>query len=304
MIKVKRTRTVPPGLSGQTAEEERKQARILFRKKTNWGQPFPFAAYGDRSVRDALETMFRSKCAYCETRIGAGDESEIEHWRPKGAVKEKDGKRSYPGYYWLASDWNNLLLSCLKCNRPRTYRVEGGEEDEETWERSGKGMLFPLADGDMRAKWPRQQSRERPLLLNPSKDKPEEYLEFHVLDSDSRREATIKPKAETGRRAQVGSESIEVYSLNRPDLVKRRSELLKDLQEQLAALKDATDVYDLLPPGDARAGQEEVIRRQVKMIGERLKPDREYLLMMRQALDAYLKQEPGLRRRLAAYVRR
>jgi uncharacterized protein (TIGR02646 family) len=304
VIRVRRKRAVPPALAAQTAEAERKAAKILFRRKVNWTTSFSFGAYRDRSVRDALEAMFSNKCAYCETKIGAADESEIEHWRPKGVVKEKDGTRSYPGYYWLATEWDNLLLSCLKCNRPRTYRVQGGEEDEETWERSGKGMLFPLAEGDVRAKWPRQQAGEHPLLLNPCKDRPEDYLEFVVLDNELKRQATVKPKALRGRRQQVASESIDVYSLNRPLLVTRRREFLLNLQRQLAELRQATDVYDQLPPGPARDGQDQLIRSQVEGILDHLKSDSEYLLMARQAIGAFLKQEPGLRRRLAAAVRR
>lgn len=304
MIRVKRTKRVPAALSSKLADDERKAARTLFRRKANWEQPFAFGVYQDRGVRDALEALFSGKCAYCETKIGAADESEIEHWRPKGAVKEKkDGKRSYPGYYWLASDWNNLLLSCLKCNRPRKYRVQGGEEDEETWERSGKAMLFPLAERDVRAKRKGQESREHPLLLNPCKDRPEDHLEFVVFDSDPKREGTVQPKGTRGRRREMGVESIDVYSLNRPALVERRREILKDLQRRLAELRQATDVYDQLPPGALREVQEQLMRSQVEAIGDRLKPGSEYLLMARQTIDSFLKREPGLRRRLATYLR-
>jgi uncharacterized protein (TIGR02646 family) len=305
MIRVRRSVVPAPAiLSSDTAVDERRRAAAHYRRKANRSKEFGFKVYQHRSVRDALELLFRRKCAYCETEIGAGDESEIEHWRPKGAVKEDDGKRSYPAYYWLASSWDNMLLSCLKCNRPRKYRVQGGDEDEETWERSGKGMLFPLATGDVRAKKKGEEAKERPLLIDPCREDPAAYLEFVLLDEDPERNALLRPKGRRGRKRERGVRSIDVYSLNRDPLVDRRRRALTVLQRDLADFKTALDSHNALPPGDVREQQKELMAGRVAAIAERLKPEAEYLLMTKQAIAEYLQRNPAVRPPLERALRR
>jgi uncharacterized protein (TIGR02646 family) len=286
VIKVRRPRRVPPILIGPKAVKEQADA------KTHYGGgakgEFKFKVYGDRSVRDALELLFRSKCAYCETRIGAADESEIEHWRPKGAVKEDDGRRSARGYYWLASSWDNLLLACLKCNRPRKFKVLGGEEAEEIWERSGKGMLFPLATGDVRATKKGQEKSEHPLLLHPCRDDPAKYLEFVLFDDGTAlKAATVRPIAQKGRKRDRADRSIDVYSLNRPPLRDRRRHELTLLQRDLAEFQMALD-----------NGLAELMKSKIATIAERLSRDAEYRLMTKQAVADFLSKNPAVRRPL------
>lgn len=303
MIKVKRPRKGPDVLASQAALDEQVAATAHYDVQANVKKEFDFKVYRDRSVRDALEKLFQMKCAYCETSIGASDESEIEHWRPKGAVKEDDGRRSFPAYYWRAATWQNLLLSCLKCNRPRKYRLESGEEDEERWESSGKGMLFPLAKGSTRAKSQEGEKNERPLLLDPCRDDPEKYLEVVLFDdADPRRKASMRPKADGGRTRERAERSIDVYSLNRSLLLRRRRRELTILQRDLADFKVAMETFDALPPGPLRENQHELMRSRGDAIGERLKSESEYLLMTKQAIADFLARNPGVRRRLADYL--
>ena len=44
---------------------------------------FSFKAYKDTSVKQALEKLFKGKCAYCESRYINIHPVDIEHWRPK-----------------------------------------------------------------------------------------------------------------------------------------------------------------------------------------------------------------------------
>src|SRR5687768_3786671 len=79
------------------------------------------------AARPALVELFHRKCAYCESsflHIGLGD---VEHFRPKMGVDERDGTRSHYYYAWLAYEWENLLIVCTACNM---YR--------------GKGTKFPI----------------------------------------------------------------------------------------------------------------------------------------------------------------
>src|SRR5215211_2918260 len=58
--------------------------------------------YGSRGVKSALSKAQHNKCCYCE-RSRERAEIDVEHYRPKGAVKQSRGsKEIYPGYYWLA----------------------------------------------------------------------------------------------------------------------------------------------------------------------------------------------------------
>jgi uncharacterized protein (TIGR02646 family) len=304
VIRVRRSSVKgPTALCSADAEDEQKRAAAHYWRQDNRSKEFSFKVYQDRSVRDALEKLFRHKCAYCETRIGVSDDSEIEHWRPKGAVKEDDGRRSFPAYYWLASNWDNLLLSCLKCNRPRKYRVQGRDEDEDTWERSGKGMLFPLAKGDVRATKKDEEAAEHPLLIDPCRENPAAYFEFVLFGDDPDAKASIRPKASRGRKRERGDRSIDVYSLNRPLLVGDRRRELTNLQRNLADFQAALETHDALSAGPLRDRQAQIMRSNAASILARLKPDSEYLLMTKQAVDDFLTRNPAVRRSLERALR-
>jgi hypothetical protein len=76
------------------------------------------AVYASYAVKVALEVCHHGKCCYCETYVPKPFAySHVEHWRPKGgSMQARRSVRIRPGYYWLAYDWDNLLLSCAPCN--------------------------------------------------------------------------------------------------------------------------------------------------------------------------------------------
>ncbi|NJK31730.1 MAG: hypothetical protein HC927_04535 [Deltaproteobacteria bacterium] len=124
----------------------------------------------------ANRAPFWGKCAYCELRIRSSQPGDIEHFRPKGRITDEQtgepikgrGGYDHPGYYWLAYDWRNLLLSCESCNRPNTRSADG--------RRIGKWDHFPLADESKRAEAPGGEAEEEPLLINPLVEDPGEHL--------------------------------------------------------------------------------------------------------------------------------
>ena len=129
-----------------------------------------------RKLKPYLIELFKHKCAYCEFRFEANEVGEVEHYRPKKGVT---GAPDHHGYYWLAFEPENLMISCSKCNK---------------W--GGKKNQFPLADPADRAilACPYQElDEEQPLLLNPYKDLPEKHLHFAPdlgtveADTESRR---------------------------------------------------------------------------------------------------------------------
>jgi hypothetical protein len=201
------------------AAREREAAIIAYKAGRRKTDPvrFAFVAYKDKELRAALNELFRFKCAYCESVYGATQPVAIEHWRPKGKVT--DGKKELkPGYYWLAADWDNLFPSCTDCNSPRNYEIDDREQLR------GKGNEFPLEDRRKRVRSPNSElSRESPLLLNPSAvgEKPEQHLEFGDPPE------IVRPAIYGGSSSQRGGESIRVYALDRPGLVKRRQDHAK-----------------------------------------------------------------------------
>ena len=42
-----------------------------------------FAAYRHKKLKAVLETLFHSRCAYCEGIYGVTGSMEVEHYRPK-----------------------------------------------------------------------------------------------------------------------------------------------------------------------------------------------------------------------------
>jgi len=96
----------------QAAAKRAKNAKTPQKPKPS----FEYSAYKKGEVKRALATLFHGKCAYCETFYSASSPVDVEHYRPKGSV---DGVKDHPGYWWLAMRWENLLPSCIDCNRRR-----------------------------------------------------------------------------------------------------------------------------------------------------------------------------------------
>lgn len=131
------------------------------------------SVYGHTQVRIALEELFYGKCAYCESVIRNQD-WDVEHYRPKARVAERE---NHPGYYWLAYQWKNFYPSCKFCNQRRTDKPTWGDLSRAG--AGGKADQFPIEDEDDRATIPDGDiSLERPLLLDPCADNPEEFLRF------------------------------------------------------------------------------------------------------------------------------
>ncbi len=99
-----------------------------------------YSIYSDKSVRKILLKMFNGKCAYCESKITAIYNGDIEHFRPKGKIQNANPSR--PGYFWLASEWENLLFACPFCNQTNTHEFRNGNNIEEAV--FGKLDQFPL----------------------------------------------------------------------------------------------------------------------------------------------------------------
>ena len=212
MIHIDRGRVPrPPSLDSTLAVREREDAERFYREGGPQQRRFDFRAYRQPDVVATLKDLFHGKCAYCEVKILASSVPDIEQFRPKGSVTERP---DHPGYWWLVSDWDNLLLSCANCNR--THREAG--------EVVGKANRFPLADESARAFFPGEEEREQPLLLDPCRDSPEEHLVF----DESGHVVSDTPQGQT---------SISVLGLNRADLLAARLLAARGVRRAIESLR-------------------------------------------------------------------
>jgi len=170
------------------------------------------AIYAHTEVKKALERLFHDKCAYCESNATATSDWDVEHFRPKGRVAERE---DHPGYYWLAYRWQNLYPSCQHCNQSRKDRPRWGDPSELP--AGGKADQFPLLDETTRAMRPSDDvSAEHALLIDPCLSDPEDYLgydptgQIFSLNDDP-----------------CGEKTIEVFHLRRRRLRDHRRNTMK-----------------------------------------------------------------------------
>ncbi|MEL7681804.1 hypothetical protein AAG602_11610 [Citromicrobium bathyomarinum] len=273
MRPVPRPADVPEILKTKGAEERKKAARYFGPPRAS-AKAFPFAIYKHKEVKNELERLFRGKCAYCETFYASAQSMDVEHYRPKGAV---EGDDAHPGYWWIAMAWDNLLPSCIDCNRKRYQITPTGDVSQVRlheatlgFSRSstvgtGKKDSFPLAAGGVRAtRADDPLSAEKPLLLNPCEEDPGEHLEY-LFDPANPVSFVVARKLVGGdpdfagdhSLSLKGATSIHVYGLNRIGLVQARTEVLRRLEFLGALMIDLKALAQDL----AGAPPDETVRR-------------------------------------------
>ena len=179
------------------------------------------------------------KCGYCEIIISS--DGDVEHYRPKKGIQEltregveaEDSKRlsgrgrpqiTEQGYWWLAYEWDNYLLSCKICNQKY------------------KNALFPVAlprpvrdHEEFKAHNPKKRdvSIEKPLLINPFEKefKPFDYFEYTI-------DGFIKPRNGNVRAL----ETIKVCGLHRVNLKIKRGGKARTIWQNSKKLMHVTVV--------------------------------------------------------------
>jgi hypothetical protein len=269
MIEVDRTQAAQPASlqkkfrDGKT-ELDRATAHYIDDGKST---AFEFNRYRNADVKRALDEIFHGKCAYCESFYAKTQPVDVEHYRPTGKVDDAGDHR---GYWWLAMNWENLVPSCIDCNRKRRQITpkpdehgtmvelnENGDFARGEIMNSGKQSAFPLATNSPRAKWDlngkaTDVALEKRLLLDPTRDTPDDHLVFHVTRAEPEKLISIVypkpldagdalvlpvlggPEAVAGEAddslvSAIGAVSIQVYGLNRLALVQARTKTLRDL---------------------------------------------------------------------------
>ncbi|WAC12959.1 MULTISPECIES: hypothetical protein [Dyadobacter] len=142
---------------------------------------FDSKIYGHDNIKTILRTCQNGKCAFCEQNVSAVSHGDIEHFRPKGGFRQNKREHlKYPGYYWLAYNWDNMLFACAICNQ--RY----------------KENLFPLLDSTKRARNHHDDLKnEKPYFINPATENPKFLIQFRQefavgIDKKNRGARTIE----------------------------------------------------------------------------------------------------------------
>lgn len=208
-------------------------------------QAFKFKAYKGKDVVEALRDLFYKKCAYCEGRFGAFGPVDIEHYRPKGGVKEDV---THGGYWWLAANWDNLLPACVDCNRERYQHVANAgmtqrDLDAVTEILAGKKNAFPIAGSTRAGCQHDDHDAEDPLLIDPTRRDPEAHLDWSEVSDRAAQQLSVAVARENhGQRDPYGEKSIAIYGLNRRGLVEERTAVMLALRTQHASILDLIDI--------------------------------------------------------------
>ncbi len=203
MIKV--TRPEPPAFLFQRAMQKEQERMADFFRKADLQKRYNFHMSLLRRFRPSLVKVFNYRCGYCDRRIEVTDLAEVEQFRPKSV------------YWWLAYEWENQLLSCEVCSK------------------RFKGVLFPVEQAQPQGSLTNKSSAElneleKPLLLNPFTDDPEEHFAYAV-DDDMKRVGMVA-------RTKRGEVTIETVGLNRMELMNERYEIASLFIVMLTACKD------------------------------------------------------------------
>jgi uncharacterized protein (TIGR02646 family) len=267
---------------------KKEQARLRRARRKAVIKNFEFSAYSDASVKEALQALFEGKCAYCETLYASSHPMDVEHFRPKSEVRLHDGTVvQQGGYWWLAAEWTNLLPSCIDCNRERNQveALSGGGKREM---KSGKACLFPLLDEAKRVTFDSKDKleQERPALLDPCER--DLAIEKHLLFLPNG--LVTAALDDTRRPSERGLRSIEIYGLNRTELVRARQLVLRFVQHRLLVIEALARVLDRtnLPP-DLPLLLEEIIHREFEVLWEMRADDQPFAQMVRQVTDEAMK---------------
>jgi len=177
VIRIKRPARAPAILRGKGAEARERNTEAFARGETVFN--FDSGIYGHQRVKRPLVKAQHGKCCFCESKVTHIASGHIEHFRPKGGVRQHPDEPLYrPGYFWLAYEWHNLLFSCELCNSRH------------------KKNLFPLANPSDRARRPTDNlDAEQPMFIDPSREDPSAHIGFRAeypfaINGSTRGEAT------------------------------------------------------------------------------------------------------------------
>ena len=174
-------------------------------------------------IKPVFMQLQYNKCAFCDRLLSAGRiEHDVEHFRPKNAVKAwpakskelppdyrfSTGKASDNGYYLLAYNIFNYATSCKMCNTTL------------------KGNYFPVASQRVIDSEDFEKLKlEQPHLIYPIgnlDDNPEDLITYRGI--------LPIPKYRRGHKHRRARVTIDLFALDiREDLLRLRAEIIQTI---------------------------------------------------------------------------
>lgn len=198
-------------------EELTKYYQMPVDQRSRRRPPLNSELWSSSSVRDNLSSVFLSKCAYCEMPL-MHSSIDVSHHRPTGnaiGIRSRKFDSASPDHYsWFAYEWENLFLTCAECNR-------------------SKRNLFPLNGprARLRCTWKEAEMSEQTLIINPCNTEPRKHLKFCI-------------DGEVVGKNEIGNTTVEVLSLNRPNLIKERARKFQQCLDFLETGRYNHETYD------------------------------------------------------------
>jgi len=193
---------VPSSLDDQSGARVNKKTRQRRQELIKAGRYIVHQNYDTRykmaDIKQALYKLYQGKCGFCEQKV---EQWQVEHFRPKSH------------YYWLAYSWDNLLLVCPTCNVHKSNHFEI----------EGKRAVYAAKDYNaINALALKYDKVEKPLLVNPEREKPQPMIEF-------RQDGTMRSRSKRMRY------TITLCKLNRPSITDMRKKILDDFKQNVVS---------------------------------------------------------------------
>ena len=194
----------------------------------------------DDRIRNWLLGQFNNKCWYSEAQDSVSS-IHVDHYRPKGRVKQGLGAITEGGYWWLAFDWNN-------------YRICGQLLNVK------KGDLFPIIEGvRCSADNPVSLELEAPVLIDPLTD------QTRLISYEKDEDACIAVVAAGITEPDItrAVKTIEIMGLNlRPRLNEKRNEFWDRCMMKIDEYRNApgAQVLRLVAQASAKAALKEMVQ--------------------------------------------
>lgn len=193
----------------------------------------------DDRIRNWLLGQFNNKCWYSEAYDAAAS-IHVDHYRPKGRVKQALGATPEGGYWWLAFKWDN-------------YRICGQLLNVK------KGDLFPIIEGLRCTAYDQVSLQlEAPVLIDPLSD------QTRLISYEKDEDACIAVVAAGANEPDItrAKITIDIMGLNlRPRLNEKRNDFWDRCMMRIAEHKNASgaQALRLVAQSSAKAALKEMV---------------------------------------------
>lgn len=204
-------------LSKELIKKAPEERRVFIEAKRN-------ETWGHQDVVATLRNYAGNKCWYSEVALDGAD-LNVDHFRPKGQVREVDENLQntgevHEGYWWLAFEFANYRLASMHANQRRVDRNTQG----------GKWDYFPVRGNRARSETPWAEIIEDILALDPCSQSDVALLWFDPDGNPCPSDWKRIPNANDKERVKA---TIWLYHLNKQEVATSRVAHIQEIRSDL-----------------------------------------------------------------------